>query len=113
LDLCPEALARYVVLGNHECWTDASAVSRSIAESGIRLLTNANTRLPNGVVLVGIDDEWSGSPDAGGRDLLYVNRGTEAAFPPVRFSHRPEVTLFILHPSNARKPHVIRHQAQP
>ncbi len=161
-------------------WTDAPTVSECITKSGIKLLTNGNARLPNGVYLVGVDDEWSGNPDeetafrgvgkhdpcvmlcheptsvkrfsshAGlvlcghthggvlnipvlvgcfarfahcggyisgwyerGPDLMYVNRGLGSVFPPVRFRSRPEVTLFILHPTKSKRPHVIGNHAQP
>lgn len=161
----------YAVLGNHDYWTNAPKVSRAITNSGIKLLTNRGLRLPDGLWLVGVDDEWSGAPDevAAFRDvkpgdpcvmlchepisikrfagrtgllvtghthggqvnlpiftkrlvalthhgsyvwgwyrqggvLMYVNRGIGTVFPPVRFRCRPEVTLFILHPTTRSRP---------
>lgn len=170
----------YAVPGNHEYWTDAPTVCRAITDSGITLLINRNVRLPNGLCLVGVDDEWSGMPDGhaafegvGRRDpcivlcheplsikrfanrpvlalcghthggvlnipvlvhvcarfahcggyvsgwyergssLMYVNRGIGSVFPPVRFRSRPEVTLFILHPTKAARPSVMGDHAEP
>jgi uncharacterized protein len=170
----------YAVPGNHEYWTDAPTVCGAMSRSGIKLLTNGNARLPNGVYLVGVDDEWSGTPDeetafrgVGGRsacimlcheptsidrfkghsglvlcghthggvlnipvlvhvfarfahcggyisgwyergsNLMYVNRGLGSVFPPVRFRSRPEVTLFVLHPTKAGRPRVIGDHTQP
>jgi predicted MPP superfamily phosphohydrolase len=170
----------YAVPGNHEYWTDAPKVCAAITRSGIRLLINGNARLPDGVYIVGIDDEWSGRPDEArallgisrrdpcivlcheptsvrrfkghpslvlcghthggvlnipvlvhlfaqfahcggyisgwyrrGSNLMYVNRGLGSVFPPLRFRCRPEVTLFILHPTKAARPHVVERHAQP
>ena len=167
----------FAVLGNHDYWTNADVVSNAITGSGITLLTNTSARLPNGLRLVGIDDEWSGRPDevaafdgigasepcvvlcheptsikrfkmrpvfvlcghthggvinipglnhvlarfarcggyisgwySRGLALMYVNRGVGAVFPPLRFRSRPEVTLFILHPTSRSKPYwTIQH----
>lgn len=165
----------FAVLGNHEYWTNAVVVGNAVTGSGITLLTNTSTRLPNGLCLVGIDDEWSGRPDevaafegirasdpcvvlcheptsikrlktrpvlvlcghthggminipglnhlfarfarCGGyisgwysqdKALMYVNRGIGTVFPPLRFRSRPEVTLFILHPTQRSRPYVGR-----
>jgi predicted MPP superfamily phosphohydrolase len=165
----------FAVLGNHDYWTNAAVVGKAVTDSGITLLTNTNARLPNGLCLVGIDDEWSGRPDEGaafegikasapcivlcheptsikrfrarpvlalcghthggvinipglnhvlarfarcggfisgwysrGQALMYVNRGIGTVFPPLRFRSRPEVTLFILHPTERSRPYVAR-----
>lgn len=166
----------YAVLGNHEYWTNADEVSRALTDSGINLLTNRNVRLPNGLRLVGLDDEWSGHPDVEAafkgtkageptiilcheptgiervktkpvlvlcghthgatanipglvhifaqyahcdgyvsgwyrrdRALMYVNQGigTDSAYPPFRFRNRPEVTLYVLHPTKRPRPYVM------
>ena len=52
----------FAVLGNHDHWTDAAEVSKAIVQSHITLLNNVNVRLPNGLYVAGIDDEWSGTP---------------------------------------------------
>jgi len=165
----------FAVLGNHDYWTNASVVGKAVTGSGITLLTNTSARLPNGLRLVGIDDEWSGRPDEvaafrrvkngecyivichspvsikrlSGRSglvlaghthggqvnlpvitkasmswlhhcdyvagwyskanvLMYVNRGIGTVSPPLRFRCRPEVTLFILHPTERSRPYVVR-----
>lgn len=57
-------LGSFAVLGNHDHWTDADAVNKSIKDHGITLLTNSSAKLTKGLFLVGIDDEWAGHPNA-------------------------------------------------
>jgi predicted MPP superfamily phosphohydrolase len=63
----PAPLGRYAVLGNHDYWTDASAIVALLEGAGIEMLTNRCVRLPppfGGVMLCGLDDHTSGEPDA-------------------------------------------------
>ena len=55
----------FAVLGNHDHWLDADAVSSSIRKHGIVLLNNDNVRLSNGLYIAGIDDLISGNPKPG------------------------------------------------
>ena len=60
-------LGRYAVLGNHDLWVDYHYIERKLEAAGIQMLTNANMRLPgphDSVWLCGLDDHWSGTPDA-------------------------------------------------
>ncbi len=59
-------LGRYAVLGNHDYWTDAAAITSRLESAGIEMLTNRNVPLPppfQGVTLCGLDDHTSGEPD--------------------------------------------------
>lgn len=80
LDATPEraarlgALARRVpapvkvaVLGNHDLWTRHDLLEEALERAGVRVLVNASLRLPAphaGVSIVGLDDAWTGAPDA-------------------------------------------------
>ena len=60
-------LGRFAVLGNHDWWTDAALIARTLQAQGIEILTNRNVRLPapyHGVVVCGLDDPWAGTPDS-------------------------------------------------
>jgi predicted MPP superfamily phosphohydrolase len=63
----PAPLGRYAVLGNHDRWTDAEHVTRSLEAAGIQVLINQNRRLPppfQHIWICGLDDFLSGQPDA-------------------------------------------------
>jgi predicted MPP superfamily phosphohydrolase len=63
----PAAYGRYAVLGNHDWWSDTPYIVRRLEEAGIQVLTNRNVRLDrpfDRIWICGIDDHWSGSPDA-------------------------------------------------
>jgi uncharacterized protein len=60
-------LGVFAVLGNHDHWTGADDVRRALPAAGVQLLHNASVRLSSpfeNVRLVGIDDHFSGWPDA-------------------------------------------------
>ena len=60
-------LGRYAVLGNHDWWTDAGLITRTLEEAGIQVVTNRNQRLPgpyDRLVVCGLDDPCAGVPDA-------------------------------------------------
>jgi hypothetical protein len=64
----PAPLGRYAVLGNHDYWADAPGIVGMLESAGITMLTNRGIRLPtpfDAVVVSGIDDHTSGTPDAG------------------------------------------------
>jgi hypothetical protein len=59
-------LGVYAVLGNHDHWVDATQVKQRLHQVGIQVLENRNLQLRKGatrLVLVGVDDLWSGRPD--------------------------------------------------
>ncbi len=63
----PAPFGRFAVLGNHDHWSDADYVIERLESAGIRVLMNANVRLAppfDGVWICGLDDHWSGRPDA-------------------------------------------------
>jgi predicted MPP superfamily phosphohydrolase len=63
----PAAYGRYAVLGNHDWWSDTPYIVRRLEEAGIQVLTNRNVRLDppfDQVWICGLDDHWTGSPDA-------------------------------------------------
>jgi predicted MPP superfamily phosphohydrolase len=63
----PAPLGRFAVLGNHDWWADAPGVRRTLEAAGIEVVTNRCARLPapfDGVWICGLDDHWSGRPDA-------------------------------------------------
>jgi len=56
----------YAILGNHDYWTNADAMTKALRESGIEVLFDEQRRITigeEGIVLVGLDDEWEGEPD--------------------------------------------------
>jgi predicted MPP superfamily phosphohydrolase len=53
-------LGTYVILGNHDYWTDGGRISRALETHGVVHLRNTNVLL-DGLRLVGIDDHWTGN----------------------------------------------------
>jgi len=63
----PAPLGRYAVLGNHDHWSDAKAVTALLEDAGITVLTNRSMQLPHPfdeVSICGLDDHTAGNPDA-------------------------------------------------
>jgi len=63
-----EAPTKLAVLGNHDLWTLDELIVRALEEAGARVLVNEVARLPSpwsDVVVIGLDDPWTGSCDAG------------------------------------------------
>lgn len=81
-------LGQYAVLGNHDysCdeWQGSKAVTLGLKRIGIQMLTNHNTRLDNGLRLIGIDDHDTGDPDPA-RAFHRVKRGE----PVLAMTHNP------------------------
>lgn len=62
-------LGIFAVLGNHDHWAGAAAVSSMLQDLGITLLTNSSRVLPapyQNTLIAGLDDHISGNPDPGG-----------------------------------------------
>jgi predicted MPP superfamily phosphohydrolase len=61
------ARAKVAVLGNHDLWTHHPLLEDALREAGVAVLVNDAVRLPpphDDVALVGLDDPWTGAPDA-------------------------------------------------
>lgn len=61
-------LGVHAVLGNHDHWAGADAVTAALEAAGVNLLSNRSLHLPapwEHTLLVGIDDHISGYPEAG------------------------------------------------
>ena len=52
----------YAVYGNHDLWTDRDAVGAALAETPVILLVNQSREAAPGLMIVGLDDAWSGHP---------------------------------------------------
>jgi predicted MPP superfamily phosphohydrolase len=86
------AATKVAVLGNHDLWTDESVVERALEAGGARVLVNAAVTLPpphDDVAIVGLDEPWSGAPDAA--------RAFAGVTAPVRLAvtHAPEGLPFL------------------
>ena len=67
LGAVPAPLGRFAVLGNHDRWAGARPVVEQLEACGIRVLVNANVRLPepyDDLWICGLDDHTTGWPDA-------------------------------------------------
>jgi predicted MPP superfamily phosphohydrolase len=63
VDGVPAAHKLYV-LGNHDLWTRHALIERALESVGARSLVNASLRLDAKLAIVGLDDPWTGDPDA-------------------------------------------------
>jgi predicted MPP superfamily phosphohydrolase len=50
-------LGVFAILGNHDYYTDGTAVKRHLAELGFHVLLNRSIQLANGLRIVGLDDD--------------------------------------------------------
>jgi uncharacterized protein len=60
-------LGKFAVLGNHDLLDDDAYIIRRLADAGVRVLVNENTRLPaphDDICVCGLDNTEEGSPDA-------------------------------------------------
>lgn len=79
----------FAVMGNHDHWTDISAMNTAFTERGIQVLNNENVSLRLGasqIRLVGIDDLTVGRDD-----LSQALIGTEADETRILLSHNPRI----------------------
>ena len=77
------------VLGNHDYWAGAEAVTKTLAEHNVQLLTNRSTLLTrNGqtLPLVGIDERYRGTPDP---ERAFA--GLDPSAPCLGVSHHPDI----------------------
>lgn len=64
---CDPPLGKFAVMGNHDLWTDASLIRDVLTAAGVDVLVNRNLALGApfaSVSLCGMDDPWTGRPDA-------------------------------------------------
>ncbi len=78
-------LGTYLILGNHDYWTDGARISRELDRHGVNHLRNANVVL-DGLRLVGIDDHWTGNDDL---DRAMAGVGTDE--PSLLLMHSPDL----------------------
>ncbi len=60
-------LGSFAVPGNHDLWADDRHIEKAMAKAGVRMLVNAGCQLASpfaGVSLCGLDDWYTGTPDA-------------------------------------------------
>jgi predicted MPP superfamily phosphohydrolase len=92
-------LGVYAVLGNHDHWVDATQVKQRLHQVGIQVLENRNLQLRKGatrLVLVGVDDLWSGRPDW---QRAFAGVPASDRVPVILLSHNPDAAL---HPAHKR-----------
>jgi predicted MPP superfamily phosphohydrolase len=61
------APSKVAVLGNHDLWTRHELLEEALMAAGVELLVNRSVRLPaphQAVAVLGLDDPWTGAPDA-------------------------------------------------
>ena len=61
------AAVKVAVMGNHDLWSAHHRLEAALARAGARVLINDAIRLPpphDAVALMGLDDPWTGHPDA-------------------------------------------------
>ncbi|HEX8954878.1 MAG TPA: metallophosphoesterase [Burkholderiaceae bacterium] len=90
LTACRPALGKFAVFGNHDLWVDDRKLTNMFERAGVSLLINRNLRLPapfDAVSLCGIDDPWTGEPDA---DAAFHEAQPTRIF----LTHAPDGLLF-------------------
>lgn len=82
------ASVKVAVLGNHDLWTFHGRLEDALSEAGAAVLINDALRLEGpheGIAILGIDDPWTGSPDA--EAAIAASRGAAAR---IALSHSPD-----------------------
>lgn len=83
------APTKLAVFGNHDLWDHHDVLRRALEHRGARVLVNEVVRLPgphDGVVIVGLDDPWTGTRDP---DAAFADIGE--ADTRIVLAHAPEV----------------------
>lgn len=68
LAACRPPLGKFAVFGNHDLSTDDALIGRLFEQAGVRMLVNQSATLAapfDRVSICGLDDPWTGAPDAG------------------------------------------------
>ncbi len=77
----------FAVLGNHDHWTDPSAIKSSLARAGVTVLENDARRI-GPIAVVGIDDRFSLHDDIS----LSFERAAAVGGLPIVLTHSPDLT---------------------
>jgi hypothetical protein len=83
----------YAVLGNHDYWVNADAVTKALRESGVDVLFDEQRKITIGkesITLVGLDDEWEGKPD-----YQQAFTGLSADDTCIAIAHNPDAVLHL------------------
>jgi predicted MPP superfamily phosphohydrolase len=83
----------YAVLGNHDYWVNAEAMTKALRETGVDVLFDDQRRITIGkesITLVGLDDEWEGKPDY---DKAF--KGISADNVCIALAHNPDAVLHL------------------
>lgn len=83
----------FAILGNHDYWAGADAITGILRAHGVRFVTNDAVMLARGparLPLIGIDEIYRGTPDA---DRAFA--GLDPARPCIAISHHPDVVDII------------------
>jgi predicted MPP superfamily phosphohydrolase len=87
---CHRPLGKFAVMGNHDLWTDDRLLRAMLEEAGAQVLVNRSAILAapfDTVSLCGMDDPWTGKPDA----ALTFAGATETR---ILMIHSPDGLLF-------------------
>ena len=79
----------YAVLGNHDYWANANAVTEAMTARGVQFIVNRSVTLRRGndsVALLGIDEVYRGEPDL---DAAFANVDPTGAC--LGLSHHPDI----------------------
>ena len=83
----------YAVLGNHDYWVNADAMTKALKRSGVEALFDEQRKVTVGkesITLVGLDDEWEGNPDY---DKAF--KGISADDVCITIAHNPDAVLHL------------------
>ena len=83
----------YAVLGNHDYWVNADAMTKALKRSGVEALFDEQRKITIGkesITLVGLDDEWEGKPDY---DKAF--KGISADDICITIAHNPDAVLHL------------------
>jgi len=76
----------FAVLGNHDHWADAGAITEQLSRYGVTVLNNRSQRLGDNLVVAGVDDYWEGPASLG--QALAQTRQEDFV---VLLSHNPDI----------------------
>lgn len=63
IDRVPAA-RKLAVLGNHDLWTHHALLEDALTQARVELIVNRSVQLTDELVIAGLDDPWTGHPDA-------------------------------------------------
>lgn len=87
LEILNPPMGIYVVPGNHDLWNgDFGPIAEILARANVISLLNRNTRLPNGLPVIGVDDLRAGCPD-----VQAATAGVSSNEAQIILSHNPRL----------------------